>query len=1004
MLSSIFERFRRVRGAISVFLGLLIFLPVVAFAAQVTVAWDPNTPTPDGYRLYQRLDGQDYDYTEAVWEGTDTTTTIYDLADDQRYYFVVRAYTGAYESGDSNEITFISESTPPEITQPEVTTYSIAAFAGANGSISPAGTVSAESGADQTFTFTADAGYHVSNVNVDGISKGSLAAYTFTQIAGNHTIAVEFSKDTYTIAQMAEVTLAWDPNDPAPDFYCLFMRTEGQSYNYEQPCWSGKGTLTTVYNLDYDTTYYFVVRAQIGDSQSSDSNEISFRASSPVSETYTITSSNGNNGSISPSGTTTVSSGDSQGYTITPNAGYHISNVIVDGTSVGAVVTYSFSNVSADHTISASFAVDTYTLTASAGAHGSISPSGTTAVSSGNSQGYTITPDAGYHVSDVIVDGTSVGAVATYSFSNVSANHTISASFAVDTYTLTASAGAHGSISPSGTTAVSSGNSQGYTITPDTGYHVSDVIVDGKSMGAVSAYTFSNITSNHSISAVFEAETFVITASSNANGDISPGNSVTVEYGASQSFTFTADTGYHIEDVQVDGQSVGVCRSYTFTDVSTDHALNVVFSETTPVNLWLEAEDGDLQWPMEIADDEKASAGGYVWVPEGTGSYSSVSDGAGFAEYTVDLPEAGEYVIWGRQVSNNGASDSFFVSIDGQPEIVWHTRPGGEDQWTWDAVSIRDAENPDYACDKQRFLLSSGQHTLRISQREDGTKLDKLLITNQTDLDDPEPNTILEAMEFGEVEINHKWFRVNFEKTFNNPVVVAGPISLNGGQPAVIRITNVDPTGFEIRIQEWVYLDGSHVVETVSYMVMEAGSYSLPDGTLIEANTIETQAASSYEPIGFSEGFNVAPIVMTSLTSFNDAETVTGRIKQVTIDGFSYRMREQESNTQDHLAETLSYIAWEPSLGTIGDVNYNVGRTADAVTHKTYSLLFDTQFASPPTFLADMQTTDGGDTANVRCKNKAGDAVEVLIDEEQSRDSETGHTTEVVGFIALEQQ
>ena len=930
MLSSIFERFRRFRGAISVFLGLLIFLPAVAFAAQVTVAWDPNTPTPDGYRLYQRLDGQDYDYTEAVWEGTDTTTTIYDLADDQRYYFVVRAYTGAYESGDSNEITFISESTPPEITQPEVTTYSIAASAGANGSISPAGTVSAESGADQTFTFTADAGYHVSNVNVDGISKGSLAAYTFTQIAGNHTIAVEFSKDAYTIAQMAEVTLAWDPNDPAPDFYCLFMRTEGQSYNYEQPCWSGTGTLTTVYNLDYDTTYYFVVRAQIGDSQSSDSNEISFRASSPVSETYTITSSNGNNGSISPSGTTTVSSGDSQGYTITPNAGYHISNVIVDGTSVGAV--------------------------------------------------------------------------ATYSFSNVSANHTISASFAVDTYTLTASAGAHGSISPSGTTAVSSGNSQGYTITPDTGYHVSDVIVDGKSMGAVSAYTFSNITSNHSISAVFEAETFVITASSNANGDISPGNSITVEYGASQSFTFTADTGYHIEDVQVDGQSVGVCRSYTFTDVSTDHALNVVFSETTPVNLWLEAEDGDLQWPMEIADDEKASAGGYVWVPEGTGSYSSVSDGAGFAEYTVDLPEAGEYVIWGRQVSNNGASDSFFVSIDGQPEIVWHTRPGGEDQWTWDAVSIRDAENPDYACDKQRFLLSSGQHTLRISQREDGTKLDKLLITNQTDLDDPEPNTILEAMEFGEVEINHKWFRVNFEKTFNNPVVVAGPISLNGGQPAVIRITNVDPTGFEIRIQEWGYLDGSHVVETVSYMVMEAGSYSLPDGTRIEANTIETQAASSYEPIGFSEGFNVAPIVMTSLTSFNDAETVTGRIKQVTTDGFSYRMREQESNTQDHLAETLSYIAWEPSLGTIGDVNYNVGRTADAVTHKTYSLLFDTQFASPPTFLADMQTTDGGDTANVRCKNKAGDAVEVLIDEEQSRDSETGHTTEVVGFIALEQQ
>ena len=925
MVSDIFERSQRIRGGIAVFLGLLIFLPVVAFAAQVTVAWDPNTPTPDGYRLYQRLEGQAYDYTDPVWEGTDITTTIYDLADDQRYYFVVRAYTGAYESADSNEITFISEST-----QPEVTSYTIAASAEANGSISPTGNVSTEYGTDQTFTFTADSGYHVSDVNVDGISKGSLASYTFTQIAGNHTIAVAFSQDTYMIPQTAEVTLAWDPNDPAPDFYCLFMRAEGQSYNYEQPCWSGAGTSTTVYNLDYDTTYYFVVRAQIGDSQSSDSNEISFRASSPLP--------------------------------------------------------------------------DTYAISASAGSNGSISPSGNTEVTSGNSQGYTITPDTGYHVSNVIVDGTSVGAVATYSFSNVSADHTISASFTADTYTLAASAGAHGSISPSGNTEVTSGNSQGYTITPDTGYHVSDVLVDGTSMGALSTYTFSNITSNHSIRAVFEAETFVISTSSNTNGTMSPGNSVTVEYGASQSFTFTADTGYHIEDVQVDGESIGVCRSYTFTDISANHTLNVLFSETTPVKLWLEAEDGDLQWPMEIAGDENASAGGYVWVAEGTGNYGSVSEGAGFAEYTFDLPEGGEYVIWGRQVSNNDASDSFFVSVDGQPEMVWHTRPGGEDQWTWDAVSIRDAADPDYAAEKKRFLLSAGRHTLRFSQREDGTKLDKLLITNQTDIDDPQPDTILDAMEFGEVEINHNWFRVNFERTFNNPVVVAGPLSLNGGQPAVIRITNVDPTGFEIRIQEWGYLDGSHLFETVSYMVMEAGSYTLTDGTRIEADTVETKAASSYEPIGFSEKFNVAPVVMTSLTSFNDAEAVTGRIRQITSDGFSYRMKEQESNTQDHLAETLSYIAWEPSMGKTGTVTYNVGQTADAVTHKVYSLLFDTQFASPPTFLADMQTTDGGDTANVRCRNKADGAVEVLIDEEQSRDSETGHITEVVGFIALEQQ
>src|SRR5439155_13732131 len=90
-----------------------------------------------------------------------------------------------------------------------------------------------------------------------------------------------------------------------------------------------------------------------------------------------------------------------------------------------------------------------FTVTASAGANGAISPSGAVAVNSGASQAFTITPDAGYHVADLLVDGGSVGALTSYTFTNVTANHIIAASFAIDTYTLTASAGANGAISPS---------------------------------------------------------------------------------------------------------------------------------------------------------------------------------------------------------------------------------------------------------------------------------------------------------------------------------------------------------------------------------------------------------------------------------------------------------------------------------------------------------------------------------------------------------------------------
>jgi hypothetical protein len=88
-------------------------------------------------------------------------------------------------------------------------------------------------------------------------------------------------------------------------------------------------------------------------------------------------------------------------------------------------------------TVTAGFNLKAYTITATAGANGSISPAGATQVNYGAGQTFTITPAAGYRVAAVTVDGSSVGAVSSYTFSNVTASHTISATFAVNTYTLT---------------------------------------------------------------------------------------------------------------------------------------------------------------------------------------------------------------------------------------------------------------------------------------------------------------------------------------------------------------------------------------------------------------------------------------------------------------------------------------------------------------------------------------------------------------------------------------
>ena len=144
--------------------------------------------------------------------------------------------------------------------------------------------------------------------------------------------------------------------------------------------------------------------------------------------TFTLTPSAGSNGTISPSGAVTVNSGGSQTFTFTPATGYQVSSVLVDGTAVTTASSYSFSNVTANHTIGVSFSPSTFTLTPSAGSNGTISPSGTVTVNSGGSQTFSFTPATGYQVGSVLIES-SVGVLSSYTFSSVTANHTISATF-----------------------------------------------------------------------------------------------------------------------------------------------------------------------------------------------------------------------------------------------------------------------------------------------------------------------------------------------------------------------------------------------------------------------------------------------------------------------------------------------------------------------------------------------------------------------------------------------
>ncbi|MBI4765385.1 MAG: fibronectin type III domain-containing protein [Deltaproteobacteria bacterium] len=309
----------------------------------------------------------------------------------------------------------------------------------------------------------------------------------------------------------AQVTLTWDPNNE-PDLagYEIYYGTASGNYQFNVDV--GNVNTHTVNSLNTGVTYYFAATAyNTSGLESSYSNEVvysvpactysispssaSFPASGGSGSVLVTTQAGCNWGTSAPPSWVTVNSGSgtgngTMGYTVSANTG---AARMASLTIAGNVYTITEAGQNA------------YTITASAGTGGGISPSGAVSVQSGASQTFIITPNSGYRVSGVTVDGASVGAVTTYTFTNVTANHTIAATFTTAATTITATAGSNGSITPSGSVSVNSGANQTFTITPNSGYRVSGVTVDGASVGAVTTYTFTNVTANHSIAATFSA-------------------------------------------------------------------------------------------------------------------------------------------------------------------------------------------------------------------------------------------------------------------------------------------------------------------------------------------------------------------------------------------------------------------------------------------------------------------------------------------------------------------
>jgi hypothetical protein len=155
-----------------------------------------------------------------------------------------------------------------------------------------------------------------------------------------------------------------------------------------------------------------------------------------------------------------------------------------------------------------------YTISASCGENGSITPIGDTTIVHGGWIAYTILADKGYHLDSLFVNDEIYldTASLTFLFNNVRKNYTIHAVFAINYYTLSASCGENGTISPVGDTVVQFNKEVTYFITPDENYEVDSVFIDDIYNAEATLnklHTFSNISGNHTIYATFANHTAV---------------------------------------------------------------------------------------------------------------------------------------------------------------------------------------------------------------------------------------------------------------------------------------------------------------------------------------------------------------------------------------------------------------------------------------------------------------------------------------------------------------
>ena len=368
--------------------------------------------------------------------------------------------------------------------------------------------------------------------------------------------------------------------------------------------------------------------------------------------TVSVNPAPGGNASCTPN---PVTSGGNSTCSASANTGYTFSSW--SGDCTGA--TCSLTNVTGAKAVTANFTLNSYTVTATSGGNGTITPTSQTVAFDGTAS-FTVTPATGYHVVSVSGDTCTVtGSGTSYSAANIQANCAVTATFAIDEFTVTATSGGNGTITPASQPVVYGGTAS-FTVAPSTGYHVVSVTGDTCTVtGSGTSYSAANIQANCAVTATFAVIQFTLTYIAGSNGSVDGQASVThsvVTGGDGPQVEAIPDMGWSF-DIWSDGVTANPRQD---TNVQSD--LSVTARFTQRCDIYCDGfEAGASPRPDALAAPGQGGAAGAVV------GWSIAASPVGGIDRVLELLDArGQRVAWIEASGTEGGQRLRLGWIDAQ--------------------------------------------------------------------------------------------------------------------------------------------------------------------------------------------------------------------------------------------------------------------------------------------------------------------------------------------------